>query len=197
MNVAIQKDMDGIVISVGKEFLRELKKDLPFFSLSGVLVGALILVHHWLKGGRVAPNESWPDQLFADFVAVQAYGLILFGVLITGSMAAFISRVGIPFNIFHDSTEHLKVRLRQLTSSIVAFTIGISIVSFLHFLFTGLVGGGALVLLIILFNLMLVSGLFTSSALLCWLERSSHWVVPLLSIALLGFVLVFFFLIFY
>lgn len=170
--------MNGILLKAFCEFLTELKKDLPFFSLSGGLVGFFMLLYVPVKRAGIAAEESWANALFSDFVSFQAYGLMLIGVLILGSAAVCISRLEIRFNVFHDSAAHLKLRLKQVTSSIVAFTLGLSVISFGHAIITWSVDGAALALLMAFFNLMLISGLFSSEIALYLLETSKKKYVP-------------------
>ncbi|QFT53920.1 hypothetical protein FIU95_04975 [Microbulbifer sp. THAF38] len=174
--------MNEILKEAYSEFLSELKKDLPFFSLSGALVGIFMIIYAPARRAGIASEESWANALFSDFVSFQAYGLMLFGVLILGSAAVCISRLEFRCNIFHDSAAHLKLRLKQVTSSIVAFTLGLSIVSIIHSAFNWSVHGTALALLMICFNSMLITGLFSSEIALYLIETSKKKSAPFLAL---------------
>ena len=155
----MNQEIKSVVLSLGKE----IKKDLPFFGICGFLVGWLMIVQFRLKETGVAPKDSWADALFSDFVSFNAFGLVFVGLLGIASFVTCINACGCRFPKLESMVAHLEVRLTQLASSIISFTIGLSCCSVAHAFFTVSAKGGLLALLIVLFDGLIVSGFVSAS----------------------------------
>jgi hypothetical protein len=156
--------MDDHIKAVAIALWQEVKKDLPFFGICGFFVGWLMVVQFRLKEIGAAPNESWADVLFSDFISFNAFGLIFVGLLGLGSLITCLHALKISWPHLERSVAHLEVRLAQLASSIISFTIGLSLFSSAHALFTITAQGVVLAFVIALFDGLIVVG-FMSAAL--------------------------------
>jgi hypothetical protein len=136
----------------------ELFKDIPFFGACGFAVGWLMLVQYRQKQSGIAPKDSWADALFSDFVSFNAFGLVFVGLLALGSAVTCLTALNVRWPRLERVVEHLQGRLAQLASSIIAFTLGLSVTALGHSLFTVTAGGIGLALMIALFDSMLVVG---------------------------------------
>jgi hypothetical protein len=150
--------VDAEIRTVVLRLKEELLKDLPFFGACGFAVGWLMLVQYRQKQSGIAPKDSWADALFSDFVSFNAFGLVFVGLLALGSAVTCLAALNVRWPRLERVVEHLQMRLAQLASSIIAFTLGLSLTALGHSLFTVTAGGIGLSLMIALFNSMLVVG---------------------------------------
>jgi hypothetical protein len=150
--------VDAEIRTVVLRLKEELLKDLTFFGACGFAVGWLMLVQYRQKQSGIAPKDSWADALFSDFVSFNAFGLVFVGLLALGSAVTCLAALNVRSPRLERVVEHLQVRLAQLASSIIAFTLGLSLTALGHSLFTVTAGGIGLSLMIALFNSMLVVG---------------------------------------
>jgi len=121
-----------------------------------------MLLQYRQKLSGIAPKDSWADALFSDFVSFNAFGLVFVGLLALGSAVTCLAALDIRWHGLERVVEHLQVRLAQLASSIIAFTLGLSMTALGHSLFTITAGGIGLALLIALFDAMLVVGFISA-----------------------------------
>lgn len=156
--------MDGHIKAVVCSLWQEIRKDLPFFGICGFAVGWLMIAQFRLKEIGVAPKESWADTLFSDFISFNAFGFVFIGLLGLGSLITCLHALKLNWPKLEKSAVHLEARLAQLASSIISFTIGLSLFSSAHALFTITAQGVALSFLIALFDCLIVVG-FMSAAL--------------------------------
>jgi hypothetical protein len=157
--------VDDHIKAVASALWQEIKKDLLFFGICGFAVGWLMVAQFRLKEIGAAPKESWAETLFSDFISFNAFGLVFVGLLGLGSLVTCLLALKISWPQLERSVAHLEARLAQLASSIISFTIGLSIFSSAHALFTITAQGVALAFVIALFDVLIVVG-FISSALI-------------------------------
>lgn len=156
--------MDDHIKAVVSALWQEIKKDLPFFGICGLTVGWLMVAQFRLKEIGAAPKESWADALFSDFVSFNAFGLVFVGLLGLGSLLTCLHALKINWPRLERSVAHLEARLAQLASSIISFTIGLSLFAGIHAAVTITAHGAALAFVIALFDILIVVG-FMSAAL--------------------------------
>jgi hypothetical protein len=150
--------IDVEIRTVALGLKQELLKDLPFFGACGFAVGWLMLVQYRLTQNGIGPKDSLADALFADFVSFNAFGLVFLGLLALGSAVTCLAALNVRSPRLELMVDHLQVRLGQLASSIIAFTMGLSLTALCHSLLTITAGGIGLFLMIGLFDAMLVVG---------------------------------------
>jgi hypothetical protein len=127
-------------------------------------VGWLMVAQVRLKEFGSAPKESWAEALFSDFVSFNAFGLVFVGLLGLGSLVTCLRALEISWPRLEGAVVHLEVRLAQLASSIISFTIGLSLFAVLHAAVT-ITGQGALLAIVVaLFDGLIIVG-FVSAAL--------------------------------
>lgn len=150
--------VDAEIRMVALRLKEELLKDLPFFGACGFAAGWLMLVQYRLTQSGVGPKDSLADALFSDFVSFNAFGLVFLGLLALGSTVTCLAAMNVRWPRLERVVDHLQVRLAQLASSIIAFTLGLSLTALCHSLLTITAGGIGLFLMIALFDAMLVVG---------------------------------------
>ncbi|HEY1396764.1 hypothetical protein [Roseateles sp.] len=179
--------MDAEIRTVALLLKQELFKDLPFFGTCGFVVGWLMLVQYRLTQNGVGPKDSLADALFSDFVSFNAFGLVFLGLLALGSAVTCLAALNIRWPRLERVVDHLQTRLAQLASSIIAFTLGLSLTALCHSLLTITAGGVGLFSMIALFDGMLVVGF--GSAMLVARRRSPFdrwWVGVMFLVLALG-----------
>jgi hypothetical protein len=154
---------------------QEIRKDLWFFASCGAFVSLLLVWHARLKEMGISEGKSWPEALFNDFVSFNSFGLIFIGLLGLGASAAILDRVGIKWERLDKTLIHLELRLIQITSTIISFTVGLSASALIHSLFTVTVGGVKLAFIIVIFNTMLLIGIFSSAVVARRVEPFNNW----------------------
>jgi hypothetical protein len=172
----------------------EIRKDLIFFASSGVIVGLLMVWQSRLKEMGVASGESWADALFSDFVSFNAFSHIFVGLMAIGSFATIVNALGCQWPQIEATVVHLESRFVQLASSIISFTVGVSISALLHSVYTVTVGGATLAFMIVLFNAMLFIGFVSATLVARRTEPFDRWWVSLLMLllalgAVIGFII--------
>lgn len=150
--------MNAEIWTVALLLKQELLKDLPFFGACGFVVGWLMLVQYRLTQNGIGPKDSLADALFSDFVSFNAFGLVFLGLLALGSAVTCFAALNIRLPSLERVVDHLQTRLAQLASSIIAFTLGLSLTALCHSLLTITAGGIGLFSMIALFDGMLVVG---------------------------------------
>ncbi|MFG6443542.1 hypothetical protein [Roseateles sp. LKC17W] len=179
--------MDAEIRTVARLLKQELLKDLPFFGTCGVAVGWLMLVQYRLTQTGMGPKDSLADALFSDFVSFNAFGLVFLGLLALGSAVTCLAALNIHWPRLERVVDHLQTRLAQLASSIISFTLGLSLTALCHSLLTITAGGVGLFSMIALFDGMLVVGF--GSAMLVARRRSPFdqwWVGVMFLVLALG-----------
>jgi len=186
--------VDAEIRAVTGSLGREIRKDLPFFGTCGLLVGWLMVAQARLKEGGIGPKDSWADALFSDFVSFNAFGLVFLGLLALGALATCLAALDIRWPRLEQMVEHLEGRLTQLASSIIAFTLGLSGIAFLHSGLTLSSGGALLTAMILLFNCLLVVGFGSATLVARRKPPFDRWWIGLAFLTLaIGAVLVFIF----
>lgn len=140
----------------------EIKKDLAFFGTCGAFVGYFLVLHSRLKEQGIAQGDSWAEALFSDFISFNAFGLVFVGLIALGSISTIANSLGASWPRLEAAVNHLEVRLTQISSSIISFTLGLSVLAFLHSFMTITTGGTKLAILIVLFNALLFFGFFSA-----------------------------------
>lgn len=150
--------MEAEIKAVVARLAAEIRKDLAFFGVFGALVGWLMIFQHKLQQQGAAPKESWADALFSDFVSFNAFGTVFIGLIAIGSIATLIRKTGQTWPRLDQLVKHVENRLTQLASSIISFTIGLSIFSIAYAAVTSTGSGAKLAILILFFNFLIVVG---------------------------------------
>lgn len=171
--------VDDHIKMVGSVLWQEIKKDLPFFGICGLAVGGLMVVQLHFKKIGVIPEESWADDLFSDFVSFNAFSLVFVGLLGFGSVLTCLRALKINWPQLERSVAHLEVRLTQLVSSIISFTIGLSLFSGIHAVCTITTQGAALIFIIVLFDALIVVGFMLATLVARHLPPFDRWYVSL------------------
>jgi len=140
----------------------EIRKDLWFFGLCGAFVGYFLVLNSRLKEEGIAHGEAWANELFSDFVSFNAFSLVFVGLITVASIATIATSRGKQWPKLEAAVHHLETRLAQIASSIISFTLGLSVLALLHSLMTVTAAGMKLALLIIIFNGILFSGFSTA-----------------------------------
>ncbi len=138
--------------AVTARLLAEVRKDFPFFAICGFVVGMLMIWQYGLKKPGIARGESWPKQLFADFVSLNAFSFVFLGLIAVGTVATTVKATGCHWARLERAVEHLEFRLAQLASSIISFTFGVSILAIIQCFRHEKEGYGELVTALALFN---------------------------------------------
>lgn len=127
----------GVDLLVG-----ELRKDIWFFGTCGFAIGLFMAWQPRIKALGIAKDPQWAGQLFSDFVSFNAFGLVFFGYLLLGCLAAIFNAMKRQSSRLTDTVSHVESRLAQLASSIIAFMSGllalVTLYSFLNLDSSGL-----------------------------------------------------------
>ena len=167
--------MDKEIRQILCRLLHEVRKDIWFFASCGALVGFLMIWQFRLREMGIAEGESWANALFEDFISFNAFGLIFIGLLGLGSSAAVLNAVGITWRRLENTVEHLELRLVQIASAIMSFTVGVSGSALAHSLFTATLGGIRVTVMILLFNALLFVGFYSSALIARRVEPFDRW----------------------
>lgn len=154
--------MDQKIKYVVDRLYAEIKKDLLFFGLCGIVVGYLFIFHSRLKEKGITQGNNWADSLFSDFVSLNAFGLVFFGLIGVAAIATILKELGFQLPRLEAAVIHLETRLAQITSAIISFTLGLSALALFHSVMTVTLGGIKLALLAFLFDMLLLSGFFSA-----------------------------------
>lgn len=150
--------------SIASRLFQEIRRDAPFFSSCGFIVGLFMIWQSRLAKLGVATGDSWPKELFGDFVSFNAFGLVFLGQLALGAIASAFAALNRPLPKLEAVVSHLEERLSQLASSIIAFTAGMSALALLHAFLTLEAGGLLLALSVVSFDSIVFSGFVTAVA---------------------------------
>lgn len=108
-----------------ERFAGELKKDIWFFGACGAVVALFMVWQARLKELGLVESPKWANELFSDFMSLNAFGLIFFGYLLIASIATVFADLGHPKRKLEQIVSHMESRLAQIASSIVAFMAGL------------------------------------------------------------------------
>lgn len=164
--------MDSKIKEIIDRLVCEFKKDFLFFGACGALAGYLMVVHSRLKEEGIVHGDAWGNSLFSDFVSVNAFGLVFVGLIALASISTIASSCGFNWPKLEAAVRHLETRLTQISSSIISFTAGLSLLALLHAGMTISSGGLVLAILVIAFNGLLFIG-FVSALLIA--RRIKPW----------------------
>jgi hypothetical protein len=128
------------------ELWSELKKDYLFFGLWGTCIAGLNLFEDKVAILSISKTEPLSVRLFGDFMPILAFIFVLVSAIAI-TLAASITGWGKIWQISH----HVRLRLRQFLSPMLAFMAGMSVVAVCHYLcvrhgFGGRLAVGSLVL---------------------------------------------------
>jgi hypothetical protein len=112
----------------------QIKMDIWFFSFAGFSIGFVSFWQHSLKQAGWAKGQSWPFELFTDFVSVYAFMFIFLGVIIVSAISTIARRLRINMPTLELVVVHLESRLFQFASSMICFLIGFSAAFTTHWL---------------------------------------------------------------
>lgn len=168
--------MDQDIKEIIDHLKGEIKKDWAFFGACGVIVGYLFLFDGFLKKeGISAEEQSWPVELFADFMSLNAFGFSFWGLIVMGAVATIAASAGLHLPRLEAAVKHVEVRLAQFASSIISFAFGISAIAVLHSLCNFSAGGVKLALLIFFTNCLLFGGFVAASAVARKIKPFGFW----------------------
>lgn len=139
-------------------FTAELKKDIWFFGACGVVVGLFMVWQDRLKELGIVQNPKWANDLFSDFMSLNAFGLIFFGYLLLGCVATVFADLGHPKPRLEAAVIHMEARLAQIASAIVSFLVGLLALVTLYSVLNLDSGGIKLFGLAIVFAFLIVGG---------------------------------------
>ncbi|WP_310599609.1 hypothetical protein [Desulfobulbus sp.] len=148
--------MNDHIKAVPRVLWQEIKKDLPSFGTLGFIVGCLVLIRFHLIG--VAPKDSYLNALLISFVDPRTFFFIFLTLLWLGSLITCLRALGINCLCLERSVAHTENRLGQLASSIISFTVGLSLFICLHALCTSTTHG-AIVIVLAVVDIFIVGGL--------------------------------------
>ncbi len=154
--------VDAEIRTVALLLRQELLKDLPFFGACGFIVGWLMLAQFRLTQKGMGPKDSLAEALFSDFVSFNAFGLVFLGLLALGSAVTCLAALNVRWPQLERVVDHLQTRLAQLASSIISFTLGLSVTALGHSALTRTVGGIKLISMIGLFDALLIVGFISA-----------------------------------
>lgn len=155
-------EIPSVLRAIANDLRAELRQDSRFFGPCGAMVGLLMLWRDRLRPMAFWRGDTWPHALFSDFVAFNAFSFIFLGLMMFGTMAGVARRAGRPLPRLDSMVVHIESRLRQLASSIIAFTAGLSVIALLHGVLALSGGGLMLVLAVLLLDAMLVVGFLSA-----------------------------------
>ncbi len=124
-----------------KIFLHEFKKDLFFIPPIGTLVGGLLLAQFEFKKIGISKESSWTDALFESFISHEVFVFFALIFLVSSCIKSYLNSKGKTWNWLNKFVSHFEIRLMQLSSTIILFSIGLSIFALLTEFFTNYVGG--------------------------------------------------------
>ena len=171
--------MEFEIKALARSLWQEIKKDFPFFGIYGFVVGWLMIIQFRLREIGAAPKDSWADSLFSDFFSFSAFGLVFVGLLGLGSLVTFLHAFKTNWPRLERLVIYIEARLAQMASSIISFTIGLSLLSSAHALFTMTAQGVALAFLIALFDGLVVAGFMSAALVARRLPPFDRWYVGL------------------
>ena len=179
---------------IPKRLLADIRQDILFFGGCGVVVGLLMLWQFKLGSLGLITGKPWPTELFTDFVSFNAFTLVFLGLIAVSSVATLARAFGKPLPRLEATVVHLEGRLSQIASSIISFTVGLSLLALLHALLTLERGGLALALWVLLFDGLIFCGFVASTAIARRIEPFNKGAVALLfligALAFVGWFLV-------
>jgi hypothetical protein len=114
----------------------QIKKDIWFFAFVGFSVGFMTFWQHGLKQAGWAEGQSWPYELFTDFVSVYAFLFIFLGLIFIGTVASAATIFSLPLRRLDEAVAHLESRLIQCVSAMICFLMGFSAAFSMHWLST-------------------------------------------------------------
>lgn len=129
------------VRAIGLSLYEEIRKDILFFGALGAVVGYLFPVHHKLESAGLAEGKAWADALAEDFLSIDAYAFVLFGLIAIGALASALSGFWREVSWLNAMRVHVEHRLAQIGSSIICFVSGMCAIAILHAVFTITPGG--------------------------------------------------------
>lgn len=139
------------------ELYLELKKDILFFGANGFLVGVLMILNYRLKNIGIEPQESIAAGLFNDFISFNIFGFMFLSMIGLGSLLNCIKSLGVQTKTVEGVVQHVSTRFLQLTSSMLAFLLGVSALIFIHYLSTFKIESIIILLIIVIFSMLLAT----------------------------------------
>ena len=149
--------MDEELKSAIQRFVVELKQDIIFFGASGFAVALFMIWQARLKELGVSENPTWANELFSEFMSLNAFGLVFFGYLIIASISSIFADFGKSNERLDRIVFHMESRLAQIASSIVAFMAGFLLLVLVYSLLVLDSGGIKLTVLTAALSLFMIS----------------------------------------
>jgi len=145
--------MDREIKEAFSRLQAELRKDLPFFGFCGLIVG-LFLVWQGKATERGWSKAHWASDLLADFMSLNAFGLVFFAYLAIGCTITVLTRFNFTHRYLTSSLDHIEERLTQFASSLLAFMTGLLVFVALASILNLDSGGLKVLLLSLIFSLL-------------------------------------------
>lgn len=126
-----------------RQLRSELGKDALFFGFTGVLIGLLHLSESRILGVNVA-GARLSDDLVGDYISIAALGFQLLLCMLLGGVIGLMTFARSLQSVALGLYDHARMRLLQLASPMICFSLGLGITSSAHYFWTG--GGRGLAL---------------------------------------------------
>lgn len=171
-----------------------IKKDFWFFGGVGFLVGLLSVWQPRLKALGISNDPNWGSQLLNDFISINAFGLIFFVYLLLACAATIMSGIGLPSSRLERIVRHVERRMTQLSSSIIAFMLGLLVLVALVSI-VNLDSSGARTIVVSVLLVGLVGAAFITATLVARrIEPFQKWwvasIILLLDLSLIGYMII-------
>jgi len=149
------------VIDIFNPLIKELQKDFIFFGSCGFFTGILAIGYDHFKAGEFVQGNSFAERLFDGFVSPTPFVLVLHGLVVFTIIDFLIYKIlKVNWQCLNNTIEHIKLRLIQIASTFITYTIGLAVMAFLYHLIDANSEGWELVVIILIFNLFIISILF-------------------------------------
>ena len=178
--------MDADLKAALHRFLDELKNDIWFFGGCGFFVGLFMVWQSRLKELGLAKDPKWASDLFSDFMSLNAFGLVFYGYLLLACLSTAFTDLGRPMPYLDRMVAHMEMRLAQVASSLVAFSIGLLALVALYSILNLDSGGARLVALASLFSVFIAGTFAIALAVGRRTEPFNRWWVALMSMLALA-----------
>lgn len=141
------------------KFSAELKKDILFFGGCGFTVALFLVWQARFQELGITKNAHWANELFSDFISLNAFSLVFLGYLLLACIANISIGLGCSFPKLTNAVSHMESRLTQIASSIIAFMVGLLTFVVLYSILNFDDGGLKLIFLAFVFSFLILGSL--------------------------------------
>ncbi|WP_018141534.1 hypothetical protein [Thioalkalivibrio sp. ALJ7] len=128
--------MKGSISQASSDLVKELKKDWILFGLFGLSVGALYALHDPLQRLGAMGGNALAQDLFEGVFSFVPFSVLFFFFLALGSFSSFLISIGFGRFRLDGAVDHVRDRLTQIMSSMLAFSVGLGGVALTHSIFS-------------------------------------------------------------